>query len=131
MKRVTVHRTRSPLSRALGLGSAKSGVEHWWAQRVSAVALVPLTLWFVASIISHTGSDYVSFVTWLQTPAAMVLIILLLIFLFRHTALGLQVVIEDYVHSGVKFAAVIAVRLCCFALAVTGIIAVLEIAFGG
>jgi succinate dehydrogenase / fumarate reductase membrane anchor subunit len=131
MKRMTVRRTRSPLSRALGLGSAKSGVEHWWAQRVSAVALVPLTLWFAASIISHTGSDYVSFVTWLQTPAAMVLTILLLIFLFHHTALGLQVVIEDYVHSGVKFAAVIAVRLCCFALAVTGIIAVLEIAFGG
>ncbi len=126
-----VHRTRSPLSRALGLGSAKSGVEHWWAQRVSAVALVPLTLWFAASIISHTGSDYVSFVTWLQTPAAMVLTILLLIFLFHHTALGLQVVIEDYVHSGIKFVAVIAVRLCCFALAVTGIIAVLEIAFGG
>jgi succinate dehydrogenase / fumarate reductase membrane anchor subunit len=60
----------------------------------------------------------------------MVLTILLLIFLFQHTALGLQVVIEDYVHSGVKFAAVIAVRLCCFALSVTGIIAVLEIAFG-
>jgi succinate dehydrogenase / fumarate reductase, membrane anchor subunit len=131
MKRMTDRRTRSPLSRAIGLGSAKSGVEHWWAQRVTAVALVPLTLWFVASIISHTGSDYVSFVTWLQTPAAMVLIILLLIFLFHHSALGLQVVIEDYVHSGARYAAVIAVRLCCFALSVTGIIAVLEIAFGG
>lgn len=128
---MTDHRTRSPLSRAIGLGSAKSGAEHWWAQRVSAVALVPLTLWFVASIISHTGSDHASFVTWLRTPAAMILTILLLIFLFHHTALGLQVVIEDYVHSDVRFAAVIAVRLCCFALAVAGIVAVLEIAFAG
>ncbi|MGE3993089.1 succinate dehydrogenase, hydrophobic membrane anchor protein [Pseudorhodoplanes sp.] len=93
-------------------GSAKTGVEHWLAQRVSAVALVPLTLWFVASIISHTGSGYVSFVTWLQTSAAMILTISILIFLFHHTALGLQVVIEDYVHSGARFAAVIAVRLC-------------------
>ena len=113
----------------MGLGSAKSGVEHWWAQRVSAVALVPLTIWFVASIISHSGSNYTSFLTWLRTPAAMILTILLLIFLFHHTALGLQVVIEDYVHSGAKFAAVIAVRLCCFALAVAGIIAVLDISF--
>ena len=128
---MTDHRTRSPLSRAIGFGSAKSGAEHWWAQRVSAVALVPLTLWFVASIISHTGSDHASFVTWLRTPAAMILTILLLIFLFHHTALGLQVVIEDYVHSDVRFAAVIAVRLCCFALAVAGIVAVLEIAFAG
>ena len=95
-------RMRSPLARAIGLGSAKEGVEHWWLERVSAIALVPLTLWFVASIIAHTGSDYATFIAWLRTPLATILMVLLLISLFYHTALGLQVVIEDYVHSGMK-----------------------------
>lgn len=122
---------RSPLPRAIGLGSAKEGVGHWWAERVSAVALVPLTLWFVASIIAHTGSDYATFVAWLRTPMATIPMILLLTALFYHTALGLQVVIEDYVHSGAKFVAVIVVRLGCFALAVAGILATLRIAFSG
>ena len=122
---------RSSLARAIGLGSAKEGVEPWWAERVSAVALVPLTLWFAASIIAHTGSDYVTFIAWLRAPLASILMILLLVALFYHTALGLQVVIEDYVHSGVKFAALVAVRLGCFALATTGIVAALRIAFGG
>jgi succinate dehydrogenase / fumarate reductase membrane anchor subunit len=121
---------RTPLAKATGLGSAKSGVAHWWAQRVSAVALVPLTLWFAASIIAHSGSDYASFIDWLRSPLTTVPMILLLIALFHHTALGLQVVIEDYVHSGFKFAAVIAVRLGCFALATTGIVAILSVAFG-
>ena len=122
---------RSPLARAIGLGSAKEGVGLWWAERVSAVALVPLTLWFVASIIAHTGSDYATFIVWLKMPLTAILVILLLIALFYHTALGLQVVIEDYVHSGAKFAAVIAVRLGCFALASVGTVATLRIAFNG
>jgi succinate dehydrogenase / fumarate reductase, membrane anchor subunit len=120
----------SPLGRAIGLGSAKEGVGHWWAERVSAVALVPLTLWFVASIIAHTHSDYATFIAWLRTPAATILIILLQLALFYHAALGLQVVIEDYVHSGAKFAALVIVRLSCFALTVAGIVATLRIAFG-
>jgi succinate dehydrogenase / fumarate reductase membrane anchor subunit len=121
---------QTPLAKAMGLGSAKSGVAHWRAQRVSAVALVPLTLWFAASIIAYSGSDYAAFVAWLRSPLTAGLMILLLIALFHHTALGLQVVIEDYVHSGIKFAAVIAVRLGCFALAITGIVAILSVAFG-
>jgi succinate dehydrogenase / fumarate reductase membrane anchor subunit len=115
----------------MGLGSAREGVEHWWMERVSAVALVPLTLWFVASIIAHTGSDYATFTAWLRTPLASILMILLLIALFYHTALGLLVVIEDYVHSGAKFAAHVAVRLGCFALATAGIVAAFRIAVGG
>jgi succinate dehydrogenase / fumarate reductase membrane anchor subunit len=95
----------SPLARAMGLGSAKEGAEHWWMQRVSAVALVPLTLWFVASIIAHIGNDYPTFIAWLRTPLASVSMILLLVVLFYRTALGLKVVIEDYVHSGAKFLA--------------------------
>jgi succinate dehydrogenase / fumarate reductase membrane anchor subunit len=119
---------RSPLGHAIGLGSAKEGVEHWWTERVTAVALVPLTLWFVASIIAHTGSDYASFIAWVGTPFTTILMILLLIALFYHTALGLQVVIEDYVHSGAKIPAVVAMRLGCFALAAAGIVAILRIA---
>ena len=122
---------RSPLGRAMGLGSAKEGAEHWWMARVSAVALIPLTLWFVASIIAHNGSDYVTFIVWLRMPLVSILMVLLLIALFYHTALGLQVVIEDYVHSEAKFGALIAVRLGCVALAVAGIMATIRIAFGG
>lgn len=120
---------RSPLARAQGLGSAKGGVKHWWAQRVSAVALVPLTLWFLGSIIAHTESDYTAVIEWLKTPLASLAMVVLLLALFHHTALGLQVVIEDYVHSNVKFAAVIAVRLGCLALASAGIAATLRILF--
>ena len=122
---------RSPLARAIGLGSAKEGVGPWWAERVSAVALIPLTLWFAASIIGHAGSDYVTVIVWLRTPLAAILMILLLIALFYHTALGLQVVIEDYVHSATMFAAVIAVRLGCCALATAGVMAILRIALTG
>lgn len=120
---------RSPLARARGLGSAKGGAKHWWAQRVSAVALVPLTLWFLGSLIAHAGGDYVAVIGWLKTPLASLAMIVLLLALFHHTALGLQVVIEDYVHSDAKFAAVIAVRLGCVVLASAGILATLSIAF--
>ncbi|HVY58093.1 MAG TPA: succinate dehydrogenase, hydrophobic membrane anchor protein, partial [Xanthobacteraceae bacterium] len=113
------------------LGSAKSGVEHWWAERVSAVALVPLTLWLLASLIAHSADDYAALLDWLRAPITTILMILLLIGLFHHAALGLQVVIEDYVHSGAKLVAIVAVRLLCFGFAVAGIIAVLEIAFTG
>lgn len=123
--------TRSPLARAIGFGSAKTGVGHWWAERVSAVALVPLTLWFVASIIAQSVSDYASFIAWLGTPLTSIAMILLLIALFHHTALGLQVVIEDYVHSAGRFAVLVMTRLGCIAVAVAGIVATLRIAFMG
>ena len=122
---------RSPLARAEGLGSAKSGTRHWWLQRVSAIALVPLTVWFLAAIIAHAGADYATFTTWLRTPIAMAGTILLLLALFHHSALGLQVIIEDYIHSGSKFALLIAVRLGCYGLAVVGTVAVLCVAFRG
>jgi succinate dehydrogenase / fumarate reductase, membrane anchor subunit len=123
------HRMRSPLGRAAWLGSAKEGVEHWWQERVTAVALVPLTLWFVASIVAHGGSDYAVLVAWLKTPFATLMIMLLLIALFYHTALGLQVVIEDYVHSAVKIPALVSMRLGCLVCAVAGILAMAQIAF--
>ena len=120
---------RSPTARALGLGSAKEGVGHWWVQRVTAIALVPLTIWFVASILAIAGSDHATVIAWLGAPSSLVCMILLLIALFYHLALGLQVVIEDYIHSGAKIWALLATRFVCFALAVAGIIATLRIAF--
>jgi succinate dehydrogenase / fumarate reductase membrane anchor subunit len=122
---------RSALGRALGLGSAKEGVEQWWLERLTAIALVPLTVWFAASIVVHMSADYATTIAWLQTPLATTLMVLLLATLFWHTALGLQVVIEDYVHSGLKLPLLIAIRFGCFVLGVAGILAVLRICFGG
>ena len=122
---------RSPLGRALGLGSAKEGVEHWWAQRVSAVALIVLGLWFVGSLVALAGAGRATVVAWLHGPLAAILTILTLAAVFYHNALGLQAVIEDYVHGeGLKIGSLVLVRLLCLALAVAGIFAVLRIAFG-
>ncbi len=128
---MSADRLRSPLGRALGLGSAKEGVEHWWVQRLTAVALVPLTLWFIGSLIAVTDSNYGALIGWLSSPPSTILLVLLLIALFYHTALGLQIVIEDYVHSMAKLPALIAMRLACFALAVVGVLATLRIAVVG
>ncbi len=123
------HDTRSPLAGAIGLGSAKSGTEGWIAERVSAVALVPLTLWFIAGILAHLDNGYAGYYAWLHALSTTILMTLLLLALLYHSALGLQVIIEDYVHSSFKFAALLAVRLGCFALAVTAVIALLRISW--
>lgn len=126
--RTTSPDSRTPLARAIGLGSARTGVGHWWAQRVSAIALAPLLLWFTAAIIAHVGSDYATVTAWLKSLPVATLIVLLLIMLFYHMALGVQVVIEDYIHTRIKVAFLITARLGCLALAVTGILAVLRVA---
>jgi len=123
---------RSPLSRARGLGSAKEGVAHWWAQRATAVALVPLSLWFVASVISLAGADRAAVAAWAGQPLPAVLLILLIAATFHHAQLGLQVVIEDYVHAeGVKLAAILAVKGLAVLLAAAAIFAVLVLALKG
>jgi succinate dehydrogenase / fumarate reductase membrane anchor subunit len=122
-------RMRSPLGRAIGLGSAKEGVEHWWAQRITAIALVPLSLWFVASVIGLAGADIETVQNWVGLPLPAILLVLLIIATFYHASLGLQVVIEDYVHTELaKLGLVVAVRLLGFGFAVAGIFAVLSIA---
>ena len=124
-------RMRSPLSRAIGLGSAKEGVEHWWAQRVTALALVPLTVWFVIAVIELAGADRSLFVEWVRHPLPAVFLVLLLIATFYHGALGLQVVIEDYVESeGMRLGLLIAVRLAAIVFAARGIFAVLKLSLG-
>lgn len=124
------YRFRAPLARAAHLGSARAGFPHWWTERVTAVALVPLTVWLAVSLIAHGGSDHATFLGWLGSPVPAVLMILLLVALFWHMALGLQVVIEDYIHTGARIWALLAVRFACFALAAAGILAVLRIVFG-
>ena len=122
---------RSPLARARGLGSAREGVAPWWFERVTAVALVPLTLWLATSLIALSGADHAAVVGWLKRPLTALLMVLQLTALFSHLALGLRVVIEDYVHSGAKIPALLAVHFGCFSLAVTGILATLYLAFAG
>ncbi len=126
---MALRHTRSPLSSARGLGSAKEGVAAWWLERVTAIALIPLSLWLVASLIALAGSDHFAFTAWLRAPLNTGLMVLLLVALFSHLALGLRVVLEDYLHSWAKIPAILAVRFACFALAVCGILATLRIAF--
>jgi succinate dehydrogenase membrane anchor subunit len=121
---------KSPLGRAIGLGSAKEGVEHWWWQRISSIALVPLSLWFVISVIRLAGADLDTLVSWLDNPVPAVLFVLLIAATFYHGALGLQAVIEDYVENeGAKFAALIVMKLAAFLLAALGIFSVMKLAF--
>ncbi len=123
---------RSPLGRARGLGSAKSGTQHWWAQRLTAIALVPLTIWFVIAMVAATGSDYASARAFIGNPVTAVLLVLLIVATFHHAQLGLQVVIEDYVHTkSVEIGLLLAVKGAAIVLALAAIFAVLSIAFGG
>ena len=122
---------RSPLGRAIGLGSAKQGVEHWWRQRVTALALVPLTLWFVIAVIGLVGADHAAFVAWVRNPMVALFLVLLLVATFYHAALGLQVVIEDYVHGEpMRLAALLVMRLLCILFALRGVFAVAKLALG-
>lgn len=123
---------RTPLGRVRGLGSAKDGVAHWWAQRITAVALLPLLLWFAAALAASAGMDHAAAKEWLSNPVSAILMILLIAAGFHHAQLGLQVVIEDYVHTEwLKITSIMAVKLATVALAVAGVFSVLKIAFGG
>lgn len=120
---------KSPLARARGLGSAKEGVGHWKVQRMTAIINVPLILWFVASVLSLSGASYDEAAGWLASPVSATLMILLILSVFYHAALGLQVVIEDYVHGKAAMViALIGTKFVCLALAVACILSVLKIA---
>lgn len=121
-----------PLGRARGLGSAKHGLQHWWAQRVSAVALIPLTLWFVYSAVHLTGADQAVVKDWLSRPASAILMTLFVIATFYHLALGVQVVIEDYIHrEGVKLTTMLLVKGLIVLTAAAALFTVLRVAVGG
>ena len=122
---------RTPIAAARGLGSAKEGVDHWWKQRLTALALVPLMLWFGFSVALMGTADYYTVVDWLAHPVNAVLMVLVLAVGFWHGVLGLQVVIEDYVATEwKKFALLIAIQFAAAVLALAGIFSVLRIALG-
>lgn len=123
---------RSPLNRARGLGSAKDGLHHWWAQRLTALALIPLVIWFAISLVMLSGADYGMVRAWIASPVAMVLLILTIAIGLHHGQLGMQVVIEDYVHNdGVKLALIVAVRFLAVLFGLAAVVAIMRIGFGG
>lgn len=122
---------RTPLKNVRGLGSAQSGVRHWWLQRITAVALVPLSLWFLWLCASLVHADYAMVRAAIGQPVHAVLLVALVVSLFWHGALGLQVVIEDYIHTRWQEVALqIAVRFGAFLAAVACIFAIARIALG-
>lgn len=122
----------SDIKRVRGLGSAKSGVHHWWLQRVTAAGNLVLLAWFIASLILLPSLDRSSVLAWLSSPLVAVPMLLLILTTFWHARLGVQVLIEDYVHSeGLKLLAFIALNFFILGTAAVAAFSVLIIAFGG
>ena len=127
-------RIQTPLARVRHLGSAKEGSDHWWWQRLTALLLVPLSLWFVASIwwLVIGGATYEAFQDWLSGPVAAILMLLFIGMMFYHLKLGLQVVVEDYVHhKAVKWAFLVMLNLGCLIGAVAALYSTVAVALGG
>jgi succinate dehydrogenase / fumarate reductase membrane anchor subunit len=121
---------RSPLGRARGMGSAKSGLGHWWAQRLTAMALLPLSLYFVLSVFLLEGADQAAMLRYMAEPWNGVLFIALVAALFYHLQLGLQVVIEDYIHSEARrLTAVLAMRAAVILFGLLALVSVLKLIF--
>jgi succinate dehydrogenase / fumarate reductase membrane anchor subunit len=121
----------TPLNRVLGLGRADGAAEHWWLQRLTAVGLLPLGLWLAYSFLTLSGFDYASVTAWVEQPLTSILLILLVVAVGYHSALGVQVVIEDYVTGkGLKAATLMASTLAHVGLAIAAVFAVLKVAFG-
>ncbi len=120
---------KTHLARAKGLGSAHEGADHWVKQRITAIANIPLVLWFVYSVVQLKGASHMEFIWWLERPVNAILMILLVISVFLHAKLGAQVVTEDYIHhEGLKFVKLIAQKLIIFGLGVACIFSILKIA---
>ncbi len=122
---------RTPLGKVKGLGSAKEGTKHWWYQRLTALALVPLSLWFAISVMTYASADYQSALEWMASPVITTLFLMLVVALFYHAQLGLQVVIEDYVHmEWLKIGSLIAVKFACIVLATLSVVCVIRLSLG-
>ena len=123
------HSMQTPLARARGLGSAKSGLSHWWHQRLTALAMVPLMLVTLAIVASLGTLDYDGALSLMANPFVATLLLLLVVVGFYHAALGLQVVIEDYVGAeGVRMGLIIFVKMALFALAIVTLLSILKVA---
>jgi len=122
---------RAPLGRVLGLGTAKDGTDHWWGQRVSGIALVLLGLWFIAALVIMPSLEHGSVVEFIGRPLNSVLLSLLCLTAAYHSLLGVQVVIEDYVHAhGSKIVSLILSRFAHVFVTVISIYAILRIGLG-
>jgi len=122
----------TPLGNAGGLGSAKSGTRHWWHQRITALALFPLTVWFVVSMAALAGADHGALVIWVRLPLVSVLLVLFIGLVFYHFQLGARVVIEDYVHpERGKILCLAALGAFVWIFGLLTLLSVLRISFGG
>ena len=123
---------RSPLARARGLGSAKDGTHHWWLQRLTALALIPLSVWFAASLVMLSGAEWERVGDWMEGPFVMTFLILFIVVGLWHGQLGLQVVIEDYVaNEGLRLAGNILVKFIAVVAGLGAVLSVCKIGFGG
>ena len=119
----------TPLARARGLGSAKSGLHHWWHQRVSAVAMVGLVSWMVVLLFRLVEADYQTALNMLAHPVNATVVVLFVAVGLWHASLGLQVVLEDYVaNEGVRLIAILAVKMAASVTAILAILSVLKVA---
>ena len=122
---------RSPLGRVLGLGSAQSGVHHWWQQRLTSVALVPLSIWFVVSLLALPSLGYETVTAWMSQSWTALLLVLFVLVATWHSQLGVRVVIEDYVHgTGSRTLTLVIVTFAHVLIAAAGVFAVLRVALG-
>jgi succinate dehydrogenase / fumarate reductase membrane anchor subunit len=122
---------RTPLARVEGLGSAKSGTSHFWQQRVTAAALVPLSVWFVASALAYVGAERGAVAAFFAEPAEAILMFLFIVAAVHHMSLGLQVIIEDYIHEeGMKLTLLVLNRFACWGIGAAAGFALLKMAVG-
>jgi succinate dehydrogenase / fumarate reductase, membrane anchor subunit len=122
---------RSPLGRVRGLGSAGNGVQHWWVQRLTSIALVPLAVWLLVSLLTLPALDFVTLVSWIAGTWTATLLALFVFIASWHSSLGIQVILEDYVHDdGLKTLSLVLSGFIHVILAAAGVFAILRIAFG-
>ncbi len=122
---------KTPLGRVLGLGSAKSGTEHWWAERVSSIAAIPLTVFFILFVLTHLGASRAELVASMTNPIVAILMALTVLTMLWHMRMGLQVVIEDYIHgTAAKYSALLLNTFFTAALGVAALFAILKMSFG-
>jgi succinate dehydrogenase / fumarate reductase, membrane anchor subunit len=123
---------RSPLRRVLGTGAARSGVHHWWVQRLTSVALVPLSIWFVVSLLALPSLDHATVSAWMGGSWTALLLMLFVLVAVWHSQLGVRVVVEDYVHTaGLKSVILVSVTFAHVLLGAAGVFAVLRVTLGG
>jgi succinate dehydrogenase / fumarate reductase membrane anchor subunit len=119
---------RTPRSRVEGLGSAKTGTRDFWHQRLTAVALIPLAIWFAFSALKFVGAGYTLALAWLRVPWNALLMIVFIVMIARHLAIGMQVIVEDYIHhEGLKLTAIILVKFGTWLIAATAVFMILGI----